>query len=189
MSAENATADRCVGHCCKRFPLPFSPDEIQRRALEFLRWADTAARLGTARPDRADMDLVQIASMVIPLGSEPEADVARRHGYADGKTSSGVEGRVYFYTCRNLLPNGDCAIYALRPRMCSEYPYGRPCEHRDACASLAAREGRCGTPMGRWRATPSEVWERLEEHATMDARFEVAPTLIAQRPRSKEAAA
>lgn len=35
----------------------------------------------------------------------------------------------HWYRCKALKDNGDCGIYATRPRMCSEYPYGDRCKY------------------------------------------------------------
>ncbi len=93
---------RCTGHCCKNFPLPIRPDELP--ALQAAIDNNTARRF-------ADQDT--IIPMLIYLGPQQ---------YPDGRAG----GR---YTCKHLQPNNDCAIYETRPRMCSEYPYGNPCDH------------------------------------------------------------
>ena len=38
-----------------------------------------------------------------------------------------VDARSMF-TCARLQENGDCGIYETRPRMCTDFPYGRPCD-------------------------------------------------------------
>ena len=43
----------------------------------------------------------------------------------------GVEGHQY--RCTNLGNDGLCTIYADRPRMCREFPYGGPCPN-EGCA-------------------------------------------------------
>lgn len=92
---------RCTGHCCKRFFLPYLPSELEQIA------------------ERCD-DGPQIAAMVIPLGPPTEED--QRPG-----VTSAEAFQSFAYTCRNLLPNGDCAVYADRPKMCRDYPYEGRC--------------------------------------------------------------
>ena len=41
-------------------------------------------------------------------------------------------GRGFLFNCKHHKSNGDCGVYAMRPRMCSEYPYDSPCD-RDGC--------------------------------------------------------
>lgn len=64
-------------------------------------------------------EIEEIAAMVIPL--DP------------------AEGVAHYYTCKNLLPNGDCGIYQTRPVLCSAYPYGRTCRYSD-CTWDAVRQ-------------------------------------------------
>jgi Fe-S-cluster containining protein len=39
----------------------------------------------------------------------------------------GVEDGAERFTCKHLLPNGDCGDYENRPRMCRDYPYEDSC--------------------------------------------------------------
>lgn len=57
-----------------------------------------------------------------------------------GADGTRLERGAWWYTCRHLQPNGDCAIYARRPRMCSGFPYGARCLYRE-CTWDAARAG------------------------------------------------
>lgn len=92
---------RCTGHCCRRFPLPQSLAVLRLRAA--------------AQPDSMQ-DLPFIADMLIPLGEGT---------YGDGTPN-------YLYTCRHHnAETGDCKVYEMRPRMCSEYPYGKACTQAD----------------------------------------------------------
>src|ERR1700690_370117 len=53
------------------------------------------------------------------------------------------------YTCRHLLASGDCGIYETRPKLCSEFPYGRDC-NVEGCTWDAARDGLLELRDGRW---------------------------------------
>lgn len=110
---------RCSGHCCKRFFLPLSPAELEKAVEAVQRkergepyvWID---RYGQERGlFGTKQDIETITDMVIVVEEK----------LVDGD-------RSYFYTCKNLQPNGDCGIYETRPRMCSDYPYGKhPCPY------------------------------------------------------------
>lgn len=92
--------NRCTGHCCQRFALPYGPGELRRRRHQIV-------------------DGDQIASMVVYLGFTKN-DPPRIDG-PSGK-------RHHWYRCRNFV-DGECSIYATRPKMCAEYPYGNRCKY------------------------------------------------------------
>ncbi len=106
---------RCTGHCCRDFQLQEFPGDL-------LRNFETALDGVGADGDRLIADIETIAPMVIPLGPDLKAK-----GY-------------WRYTCRHLLQNGDCAIYARRPRMCSAFPYDVACPHT-ACTLSSPSAG------------------------------------------------
>ena len=93
--------DRCTGHCCKRFPLPYDYEEIQRRQDKII-------------------DGEQIAAMIVPLNKTVDCGDVVKH----------------LFTCKNLQSDGDCSIYDSRPRMCSDYPYGRQCGLKECTWSV-----------------------------------------------------
>lgn len=105
---------RCSGHCCKRFYLPLSPEELKQSALE-----------------QRHIDIETIADMVIFL----EKSKMRVDG-----TEGPEEG--HYYTCRHFdEATGNCGIYERRPRMCSEYPYGSACKYTECTMRLEPMEG------------------------------------------------
>ncbi len=67
------------------------------------------------------------------------------------------------YSCRNLTPSGDCAIYETRPRMCAAYPYGGRCIER-GCTVKADDL----TLEPKWTDDPDrqalEAWDALRSH-------------------------
>jgi Fe-S-cluster containining protein len=72
---------------------------------------------GLGPHDMARLRLAQdgdfIADMLVYIG--PRAD--------DGR---------HMWTCRHFdFSSGNCGAYDMRPRMCSEYPYGKTCEHAE----------------------------------------------------------
>ena len=104
-------SDRCTGHCCRRIFLPFN----------------TRAEILAS----GDKDAKQISEMVIPLEDQYVAP--------DGMPVFLDKG--LFFTCNNLLPNGDCGIYQTTPgppAMCSNYPDGYRC-HVPGCQWTEAR--------------------------------------------------
>ncbi len=99
--------DRCTGHCCECFWLPWDHTTLIQRA------------------DRL-RDGHQISRMVIPISSpSPEA-----HPFI---VPLGVGGA--FYTCQHYT-DGQCTIYADRPAMCREYPYDKRCLYAGCTWSL-----------------------------------------------------
>lgn len=126
-------SDRCTGHCCRSFFLPFSYNELRRawaaqarsraRGGEPVPWVDdrgnTLYRLG------ADWDLETLVPRLIPLGAHSQNPVsAGDGGFAPDRLGN-------FYRCSALQPNGDCGIYARRPKLCANYPYGTACSYKD----------------------------------------------------------
>lgn len=91
---------RCSGHCCERFNLPYSPEEFERKLKEHQ----------SGRINLKDIEIIQ--PMLVYLGV---SDV-----YCNGEKMNG--GETHFYTCKHYSA-GNCGIYDKRPRMCSEFPY------------------------------------------------------------------
>lgn len=116
--------DRCTGHCCQRFTLPLSPDEIREN---YDAWRAQKSEDSNKRVPLEDIWL--LAPMVRYLGF--------LHSDSNGDPSP--EGR-HWYRCVHLQ-DGNCSIYEHRPRMCREYPYGKACKYH-GCTWDAAREGR-----------------------------------------------
>src|SRR3954467_12700015 len=108
--------DRCTGHCCERFYLPFNPVQLQDKALK--------------NPD--DKQLQQVAGMVTHL----ETETVYHPTLPKLKT-----GEKNWYTCKNYIKEThSCGIYETRPNMCKEYPYGSPCQYK-TCTWDAGRDG------------------------------------------------
>lgn|SRR5580698_4805981 len=105
--------DRCTGHCCRKFYLPYDPDQLKQWAIE---------QTGTLN----EKDSKIISEMVIPLypaiTGAPFLEKIGGQVMKDG----------YFYTCKHLnIETGDCRNYKNRPKMCSDYPYGQECQYID----------------------------------------------------------
>lgn len=116
--------NRCTGHCCQTFNLPYSPEHL--RAFRF--WSMS----GQHR---------QVAGMAMYVGKA--SDLARARPSAHTSAGClGVGGGEHYYTCRNYdWESGNCGIYEQRPDMCRDYPYGGRCRY-PGCTWTAARERR-----------------------------------------------
>jgi Fe-S-cluster containining protein len=128
------SGDRCSGHCCREFTLTGigeTPEAIRA-------WLVARAEDGE-----------QIADMVVPLRAIDVGVLAPDGRIVEEKPVGGV----WIFTCRHYdAGTNNCLIYASRPRMCRDFPYGRPCEHGDRCTWGAGR-------IGAWPLTfSSAVW-------------------------------
>lgn len=150
--------DRCVGHCCRLFYLPQSPQDL----VDFVARADE--RVARGEGNGMDAEIRTIAAMAIHVAAHDPAsdDVTVRSGFLAHFTPAS-DGKVHWYTCRHLQPNGDCGIYDVRPPMCRDYPYQQPCLYTE-CQSSCARAGTMGADLknrGRWKVPPERRVARL----------------------------
>lgn len=103
---------RCVGHCCRRFAIEHSPEQLR---MDYALWKKD--------PSSSKIkDIEKIATMVIHL-------------------KSSVDGIEHVYTCKNLLSNGDCGIYQVRPQMCRDFPESDGCHYRGCKSDRSAYFG------------------------------------------------
>lgn len=80
---------------------------------------------GVEPPVEQRTDMWVVPLMVIPLDGPSQDCPEVQPCFADEENQR-VIAQGAFYTCKNLLTNGDCGIYETRPKMCREYPhYGR----------------------------------------------------------------
>lgn len=127
--------DRCTGHCCERFYLPYSPEDLQK-----IKENSIAVDRGEERPyphliNSNTEEITKIADMAILV------EYSNRWVGGDGHyDQNGDPVRGHYYTCKHFDPvSGNCTNYENRPKMCSEYPYGRMCSYR-ACTWNDARK-------------------------------------------------
>lgn len=116
--------NRCSGHCCKRFELPFSPEGLLK-ALE-----ETRAK----RASWKDIEIIQ--PMVIPIGKSKIAYAKVGHG------PGGLgQDEWWDYTCGHFdTKTGDCLIYYSRPEMCEKHGRDYPCATPGCTWSSAKRD-------------------------------------------------
>jgi Fe-S-cluster containining protein len=105
--------NRCTGKCCESFVLTGigeTPDDIR----DYLR--------------RRSFDGNAIADMIVPL-YKIEPGVQMPNGSIADKPPG---GGGWIFTCAHFDKQArSCGIYASRPIMCRDYPYGSTCEHFD----------------------------------------------------------
>lgn len=118
MSCEHT--QRCTGHCCRRFYLRVTPEEIRADA--------ELARAGKTTRFSAE-EIVKIDEMIIPLEDAKDAkeDIDGGPPPTDG----------HYYTCKHHDPvTGNCMNYENRPKLCRDYPfygsgYRNRCRYKD----------------------------------------------------------
>lgn len=115
--------NRCTGHCCSKFYLPFKDKEA------------------LARGAKNAEDFEYIYDMVIKLPEQAE----------DGEgipIPEGEDRRYHWWTCKHHdTKTGDCTAYDKRPSMCSGYPYGGPCLMKGCTADCAKPKWEAANPM------------------------------------------
>lgn len=114
--------NRCTGHCCETFFLPYSVEEL--RSFDWWR------KGGQHR---------QVGGMALLLAPMTAAGGTRLDGHVGRCAERSADG--WYYTCDNHdRETGNCRIYGDRPRMCASYPYGRRCRY-PGCTWDDARDG------------------------------------------------
>lgn len=141
-------SDRCTGHCCQRFFLPYSPTELTDIARKVVaREVFTRAWMAALPPlDLNDRSTWETPPVPIPdeLQGPNIEDIVQIAGMVE---FLGMEDGGHYYRCTNLREDGNCGVYSQRPRMCRAYPYGKACGF-EACTWSAAREGKVANHRG-----------------------------------------
>lgn len=130
----------CGGACCKRFILPYSPDELKEQYHAWLvgnrdGHGSVVLRKRGELPDRTfglsrhyvddqvavDPEIYLLYPMLIYLGYcnfEPKAPRKK------------TKARSHHYTCKHFDKKTKlCTIYDERPLMCRRFPNGEPCPY------------------------------------------------------------
>lgn len=115
-------SSRCTGRCCLSFDLPMSPGTLRIMAL-----AAQHGR-GVESPDGYRTVIRSSSGYNIRVGSREEAILIGTMTQFIGQASTGA----HLYTCAHFdQASRNCTIYERRPRMCSDFPYGRTCTFSD----------------------------------------------------------
>ena len=144
-------SDRCTGHCCKLFFLPYSPDELRFSYAQWLQRSKEGQQPLYMGGVHAPGSLVEsgpgviwdihlVYPMVRYLGKMVPPEGTFAFDYGEG----------HFYTCVHYKASpdgegGDCGIYDFRPAMCRDYPYGGKCRDK-ACTWDQRSEAMNPTP-------------------------------------------
>lgn len=116
--------DRCTGNCCESFVI----NHI----------GDTPEKIDAYLRTRA-VDGVQIADMLVPIRKVEPGAVMPDGSLAEHEP----QGGGWVFTCKHFDTGvRNCGIYATRPAMCRDFPYGKPCEHGDRCGWDRGRNGK-----------------------------------------------
>ena len=132
MSVDSPSPGSCTGHCCETFSLPMGPDALRKSYMLWI--SDNDA--GTERADAPDgivyEDIHLIYPMAVYVGKEEPPEAC---------PDPGVSADVYLYKCKHFdWETRKCTIYSIRPAMCRNYPYGRPCPHTGCTFKPSASE-------------------------------------------------
>jgi len=129
-AVKKPVTDRCTGHCCKKFFLPLSPDELKQRYESWQRrgrspilptLSERLLPMKYALPE----EIWLVYPMVRHLGTTEEVQPPHTVGNIDNHPG-------HFYTCKHYdAKSGDCTIYDIRPKMCADYPYSGFCQYAD----------------------------------------------------------
>jgi Fe-S-cluster containining protein len=104
----------CIGKCCERFFLPYSPMELDR---EYRNKASLSR--GVRIDDQVVLDVEVFAPLVVYL-EYSDLDYNGNHVGSFG----------HWYTCRWFdTRHRLCKAYEHRPDICSGYPYGKRCQY------------------------------------------------------------
>lgn len=121
--------DRCSGHCCKRFFLPLTPEELKAEATR----EDLRTRI-RFNPD----EILKIYDMVIPLKAAVYYEFS-----VDGETRIPPGAPGHYYTCRHHdAETGNCNNYEARPDVCRNFPFyntNSPCRYKECTWEEAKR--------------------------------------------------
>ncbi|TGJ99899.1 hypothetical protein EHO57_14165 [Leptospira langatensis] len=141
--------DRCSGHCCERFLLPFSPEKlIEAGAWLKETYSDSGIRLPQETPEQPvkrplreiyEMDdeereregisllcynreeITKVSDMAIPLGIGFPGDHHEGNCYP---------AQQFIYTCKYFeRETGNCLNYADRPDVCRSHGVRYECPH------------------------------------------------------------
>lgn len=115
---------RCIGHCCRLFYAPTTPEKITR-------CQEAAVKREQGEPFPVDLTLPRdhetILDMLIPV--RPVVEGETPPGQKTYKIDRWGSKEGWLFRCKHFDEEShDCRIYDRRPKMCRDYPYGEPCD-------------------------------------------------------------
>jgi len=122
--------DRCTGHCCEKFTLRLSPEEL---AASYRQWLgqggdSESIEMNGTKPATVYRDIYLIAPMVRYLGFT--YDHPPKINPSDNELLNRPKTKRHYYTCKHFDPKTrDCTIYEIRPAMCRSYPDAGLCNY------------------------------------------------------------
>lgn len=138
---------RCTGHCCERFNLQFSYEEMQLMKESILDGTFKFTRESGETYDTSKFkkeEVFKVADMIIPLGksyldhnNEPMIAIGgteRTNGVFDPKQMGEVVvNEASWFTCKHFdTETRNCTNYENRPNMCKNHPGHEGCNYK-AC--------------------------------------------------------
>lgn len=126
--------DRCTGHCCESFYLPYSPQVFKKKLqLERLMLKEyKAGKITTFKniDDEVDwlkslMDNIEIFTMIRFKRVYTMFELSKIKRLLGKKWKQAVKSQsiVHHYTCKHYdKANGNCMNYENRPYMCRTFP-------------------------------------------------------------------
>ncbi len=114
--------DRCTGHCCEKFQLPWNQKGLDK-ALE-----------DTLHGTMVWQDMEFVHDMVIFIGPTEESLIENLEN-----TDSGQQ--FWDWTCRHFdKENRICTVYDKRPQMCRKHGVDYPCATQGCTMKSAKRD-------------------------------------------------
>lgn len=121
--------DRCTGHCCQMFTIPYSPDELWSTYRRWLTGGEPITMNGND-PQPIAQDIHLIAPMVVHQGYL-EVALMPSINPGDDQLLGKDLGRAHYYSCKHFdAKQKICTIYEQRPAMCRAYPNGKLCNYK-----------------------------------------------------------
>jgi len=148
--------NRCSGHCCTEFCLPYSPDQLWAFYDYWLRARGCDSEVPLEMNESKSLvlmrDIFLVAPMVEYLGFG--ISTQKKLNPSDESLLGTAEIKAHRYRCRHFCSGlKKCMIYEHRPQMCRNYPGLGRCEY-DGCTwdagrgvKLTAKENRARTKL------------------------------------------
>lgn len=132
----------CGGACCKRFILPYSPEEIEEQYRAWIvgggyRGSHPVLQKRGNTPDERKQCLPRYYQEdVVPIDPEvylvyPMLIYLGYCNFEPCRPRTKTKQRAHHYTCKHFdKKTGLCTIYEHRPLMCRRYPNDEACLYR-----------------------------------------------------------